>query len=52
MQQQTIYMRLLDEGVDVWRPVQAIEQAPGIFVICEQPVPDDEHWQFSVWALT
>jgi len=29
MQQQTIYMCLLDEGADVWRPVQAIEQAPG-----------------------
>ena len=43
-----IYVPLLDEGVEVWRPVDADRQPDGTYVIL--PTPDyessDETWQF------
>jgi hypothetical protein len=42
----TIYMRLLDEGVDVWRPVQAEPRSDGSYVVLG-PVPADEEWEFA-----
>lgn len=47
---QTIYVKLLHEGVDAWRPVQAINEGWQIFTIspnAEIYNPDDEQWQFS-----
>lgn len=47
-QVQSIYVRLLDEGVECWRPVDAILVRPGIFRIASPPPdPEDEHWEFS-----
>jgi len=43
-----IYMCLLDEGTDVWRPVQALDLGNDLFrIVSENPDPEDEHWQFS-----
>ena len=45
---QTIYVALLDEGVDCWRPVEAIHKHDDIYTITSpNPDPDDEHWEFS-----
>ena len=45
---QTIYIRLLDEGVDVWRPVRA-ETLRGerYRIISENTDPEDEKWEFK-----
>ena len=42
----TIYMPLLDEGVEVWRPVQAESLGENRFRICEN-TPEDEVWEFG-----
>lgn len=44
----TIYVYLIDEGVDVWRPVQAVQLSEGLFRIDpDSEVPDTEQWQFQ-----
>lgn len=43
-----IFVRLLDEKVDVWRPVKAERIASDRFRIVEQPYDcDTEHWEFE-----
>jgi hypothetical protein len=42
---QTIYVELLDEGVDVWRPVEATVEADGAFRLPDH-APRDEAWRF------
>jgi hypothetical protein len=42
----TIYVALKDEGVDVWRPVEATHEGGGIYRISEAPMPGTETWQF------
>jgi hypothetical protein len=42
----TVYVALLDEGVNVWRPVKATLVAPSVYCLCG-PVPDEEVWQFQ-----
>ena len=45
---QQIYIYLLDEGTDVWRPVQALELDDGSFRIpSDAQVPDGETWEFN-----
>src|ERR1700674_4840970 len=47
-----IYIRLLDEGVDVWRPAQAVSEGAGIFrIVGPAPQPEDEEWEFPLGAL-
>ena len=43
-----VYVRLLDEGVDVWRPVPAKPQAAGTFRLSrpEWYDPETETWEF------
>lgn len=44
-----VYVRLLNEGVEVFRPVPAKIVAPGVYVL-EQPTsydPEDECWEFK-----
>ena len=43
-----IYVRLLDEGTDVWRPVRATALTDGTFRLLEPKGydPDDETWEF------
>ena len=45
---ETIYVRLLDEAVDVWRPVTAETLDGGRYrIISENTDPDDEKWEFE-----
>lgn len=45
-----IYIRLLEEGIEVWRPVQATKKLnSGHYYIEDYPVnnvPDGEIWEF------
>lgn len=45
---ETVYVRLLEEGTDVWRPVQAKRLPDGSFQL-DMPEgydPGDETWEF------
>ena len=50
MPEQTVYVELLDEGVDSWRPVRAMKEGPGVFRLHGEP-PDDERWAFEPGSL-
>jgi hypothetical protein len=45
---QIVYVRLLEEGTDVWRPVPAIPFPDGTFELREPDDhdPQDEKWEF------
>jgi len=43
----TIFVRLLDEVPDVWRPVSASRLGETTYQIAEQTVPEDEVWSFQ-----
>ena len=48
----TIYVRLLDEGVDCWRPVTAERVRDDIYrIVGAAPDPEDEKWEFFVGQL-
>ncbi len=49
MQNTTIYVRLLNEATDVWRPVPARLLQDGTFEILELEggTPEDEMWEFQ-----
>jgi hypothetical protein len=40
-----VYVELLDEGVDVWRPVEAISEGGGVYRL-RGDAPPDEAWAF------
>lgn len=42
----TIFMPLLNEGVDVWRPVDATHVSSDTYRI-EGAIPDHEDWAFA-----
>jgi len=43
-----IFVRLLDEGVDVWRPIKAERVSSDIYRILDQPYDRaTEAWEFS-----
>lgn len=43
-----IYVYLLEEGTDVWRPVQAEKLGYNTFrILSNNPDPEDEKWQFK-----
>lgn len=44
---ETVYVRLLEEGVDVWRPVSAYWLGGDVFELSHAPMPDDEMWEFG-----
>ena len=47
-----VYVRLLDEGVDVWRPVPAMALPDGTYQL-QRPDwydPEDEAWEFPPHA--
>ncbi|MGC4029015.1 MAG: hypothetical protein QM696_09105 [Steroidobacteraceae bacterium] len=49
---ETIYVRLLNEGVDVWRPVQALRRAGGVFlIVSKNDDPELEDWEFPSGSL-
>jgi hypothetical protein len=43
---ETIYIELLDEGVEVWRPVRAERRQDGLFRILSRPSDETEAWKF------
>jgi archaellum component FlaG (FlaF/FlaG flagellin family) len=45
----TVYVRLLGEGTDVFRPTQAECMPNGLFTLraTANYDPDDEHWEFA-----
>jgi hypothetical protein len=44
----TIYVALLDEGIDVWRPVEARRLAPDTYLIVDQDYDRRiERWEFE-----
>jgi hypothetical protein len=44
----TIYVALLDEGIDVWRPVEAERLSPDRYLIIDQNYDRGiEGWQFE-----
>jgi hypothetical protein len=49
---ETIYVALLGEGTEVWRPVNAALRAGGLFeIISRNDDPEDELWQFPPGSL-
>ena len=46
----TIYVRLLDEDVDVWRPIKAERLDGAVYRIVDQSVPENERWEFGPGA--
>lgn len=43
-----IYIYLLNEGTDVWRPIQALQLGDESFSIPQNTlIPSDEEWEFS-----
>jgi hypothetical protein len=52
MTRRTIYVALLDEGTDVWRPVDAEELRDGLFrIMSENSRPHDERWEFPPGSI-
>jgi len=43
----TVYVRLVNEPVDVWRPVAAESLSENVFRLLEGSIPDDEAWAFE-----
>ena len=47
-----IFVYLQDEGVDVWRPVYAHQETPGLYrIVSPDPDPENEVWQFKSGEL-
>ena len=43
-----IFVYLVGEGVDVWRPVRALPLGENTYrIVSEKSNPDDEEWEFS-----
>lgn len=52
MKRQTIYVVLLGEGTDVWRPVEVEVLGGGLFrIISENANLEDEHWEFAPGSI-
>jgi hypothetical protein len=47
--EKTIYMPLIGEGTDCWRPVRALQLADGVFEVADA-IPEDESWAFAPFA--
>jgi hypothetical protein len=47
VKRETIYVELLDEGVEVWRPVEAERRHDGLYRILSRPHDETEAWMFS-----
>jgi hypothetical protein len=42
-----IYVALLNESVDVWRPVKARKIGSNVYQITEAEIPEGEEWEFG-----
>lgn len=43
-----VYVRLLNQRVEVWCPVEAAEEAPGIYRLYGPRVAENERWGFAL----
>jgi len=43
----TVFVRLLDGGTDVWRPVKSRRLGENTYRTTENAVPEDEAWSFQ-----
>lgn len=50
MDAEVIYMRLLDEGTDAWRPVSARPVRPGVYRVLDHEA-EGESWEFAPGEL-
>lgn len=41
-----IFVQLLDDEMELWRPVIAQRNEDGTFLIWEQEIPEDEQWKY------
>lgn len=46
METETIYIELLDDGVEVWRPVKAERRQDGLYRILSTLPDETETWMF------
>jgi hypothetical protein len=46
-----IYVYLLDEGTDVWRPVDAEKVADDLYRLIGSPPDDTENWEFQTGSV-
>ena len=42
-----VHVRIVDDAVDVWRPVKARAVSDHVFHLSEEPAPADERWAFA-----
>lgn len=49
--QTTVFVRLLDEGTDVWRPANAKHVRGMVYRLSSVETPDDEAWEFAPGSL-
>lgn len=49
----TIYIRLLNEGTEVYRPVHSIEKGNHLFEVLGKDIydPEDETWEFPPGSI-
>jgi hypothetical protein len=47
--EKVIYMPLMQEGTECWRPVRAVQITDEVFEIAEE-VPEDESWAFAAFS--
>jgi len=43
----TVFVRLLGEGTDVWRPVEAVRLGETTYRLADSAAPEDETWIFQ-----
>jgi hypothetical protein len=43
----TIYVKLTDEAVDVWRPVDASSEGNDMYRLADAPKQTEEVWEFQ-----
>jgi len=46
-----IYVYLLDEGTDVWRPVESERVSDGLYRLIGEPPNDTENWEFPTGSI-
>ena len=47
----SIYVKLLNEGVEVWRPAAAEKVGDGVYRILAMAAPEEEKWEFEPGSL-
>ena len=51
MPESRIFVALLDEGTDVWRPVAATQIDDVVWQIDDQLIPNDEEWEYQPGSM-